>query len=206
MSVAAISQRGMASSGSEFTCPHYAPLPGTRRCRSYQDGGTCARADLFLCIEWEKRNRHRLPSTGDHADEVVAAGVTVATSEPPAPRTPTDLFGNPAPELALPKAKPTRAIPCPTSSPHVGSDQETRPPPRGLTTEDIESFKALNVEVCLRSEALGEVWLVPAYTGRDRREITPEHAATICRVLEAFPGSRVVSIEKSSPTEKEADA
>jgi hypothetical protein len=44
---------------------------------------------------------------------------------------------------------------------------------RGFTTEDIESFKALGVEVLLHSETYGDVWLVPAYTGRERKEITP---------------------------------
>ena len=42
------------------------------------------------------------------------------------------------------------------------------------------------------------------YTGSGRKEITPEHAATICRVLEAFPGSQVVAFEKNPKPEKEA--
>lgn len=54
---------------------------------------------------------------------------------------------------------------------------------RGFTTEDIESFKALGVEVLLHSETYGDVWLVPTYTGRERKEITPEHAATLARVV-----------------------
>jgi hypothetical protein len=83
---------------------------------------------------------------------------------------------------------------------------EEREPLRGYTTEDIESFKKLGVEVCLSSESFGELWLVPEYTGHDRKELTPEHAATISRVLEAFPGSRVVSFEKSPKPKKEADA
>jgi hypothetical protein len=77
---------------------------------------------------------------------------------------------------------------------------------RGFTTDDIESFRALGVEVCLHSEAYGELWLVPAYTGRPRKEITPEHAATVMRVLSVFPGSRVTAFEKISHAVKEADA
>lgn len=69
---------------------------------------------------------------------------------------------------------------------------------RGLTTEDIDGFKALGVTVLLRSASCGDVWLVPAYTGRDRQELTPEHAATIARVLSVFPGSHVVSFEKTT--------
>jgi len=48
---------------------------------------------------------------------------------------------------------------------------------------------------------MGEVWLVPEPTGQPRRELTPEHAATIVRVLSAFPGSRVVALNsKHEPT------
>ena len=34
-----------------------------------------------------------------------------------------------------------------------------------------------------------------------RKEITPEHLATIARVLDAFPGSRVVAFDKKPPAE-----
>ncbi|CAM4542983.1 ABM domain-containing protein [Myxococcus xanthus] len=74
---------------------------------------------------------------------------------------------------------------------------------RGLTDADIASFKALGAEVCFASEAYGEVWLVPAYTGQARKELTPEHAATLVRVLSAFPGSRVLSFTKQ-PASAEA--
>jgi len=67
---------------------------------------------------------------------------------------------------------------------------------RGFTTEDIESFKALGVEVCLQSESFGELWLVPAYTGQPRRELTPEHLATVLHALSVFPGSRVTGFHK----------
>lgn len=67
---------------------------------------------------------------------------------------------------------------------------------RGFTTEDIENFRAVGVEVLLRSAIYGDIWLVPEYTGLDRMEITPEHAATIARVMLVFPGSYVVSFEK----------
>lgn len=196
MSVADLSRKGASSDVAEFTCPHYAALPGSKRCQSYQDGGTCARPDFFLCTEWEKRNRHRLPTPKAATDKAAA----------------TDLFGNPLPE---PEQKPAPArdqhpVPTAASVPRAaataGTDAGDRPPLRGLTTEDIESFKRLNVEVCLKSEAYGELWLVPAYTGQDRKEITPEHAATICRVVDAFPGSRVVSFEKNPEHAEETKA
>lgn len=186
MSVADLSRAGTVDASSEFTCPHYAPVPGSKRCQSYHDGGTCARPDFFLCTEWEKRNRQRLPAPKTSADTTVR----------------TDLFGTPLPEPEQ-KLAPARdphpvptAAPTPRAAANDGIDASDRLPPPGLTTEDIESFKRLNVEVCLHSDGYGDLWLVPAYTGQDRKEITPEHAAIICCVAEAFPGSQVVSFEK----------
>jgi hypothetical protein len=69
---------------------------------------------------------------------------------------------------------------------------------RGFTTDDIDSFRRLNVEVCLSADGLGDVWLVPAYTGGDRQELTPENAATLLGVLALFPGARVVRFNKRS--------
>ena len=37
-------------------CPHYVADIGTRRCRSYIDGGTCSRPDQFVCTEWQRAN------------------------------------------------------------------------------------------------------------------------------------------------------
>lgn len=63
----------------------------------------------------------------------------------------------------------------------------------GFTPEDIASFKALGAEVCLQSDLFGELWLVPSYTGQPRREIIPEHVATLIQVTKVFPGARVTA-------------
>jgi hypothetical protein len=47
----------------------------------------------------------------------------------------------------------------------------------------------------MHSDALGEIWLVPAYTGKPRVEITPEHAMTLMHVREVFPDAQVTSFE-----------
>jgi hypothetical protein len=171
-----------SSESASFTCQHYTPRPGNKRCKDYQEGGTCARPDQFLCSEWEKRNL--------------------------TPAVPTDLFGDPAPELIQPRREATVTKPKSTKATEqsfvVNEPIPEREPLRGLTTDDIDGFKALGVEVCLESDSFGEMWLVPAYTGADRKEITPEHTATIVRVMEAFPGSTVVSFEKSPQQGKEA--
>lgn len=207
MSVADLSRKGSAGEGSPtrpegITCPHFDAPPGEKRCRHYLKGGACARPDEFMCVEWLKANGHPVPPQPASPSADLA-------SEAKAPTKPvTDLFGNPAPELVQQRERPRteNSGPAPANAPTPAADPGERPPLRGLTTEDIESFKALGVEVCIRSEAFGDVWLVPDYTGRDRREITPEHAATICRVLDAFPGSQVVSFDKNPKPEKEIEA
>ena len=71
---------------------------------------------------------------------------------------------------------------------------------RNLTDEDIASFKALGVEVCLATEGCGDVWLVPEYSGReDRKEISVRDAATLAAVCSAFPGARVTRFDKPAP-------
>ena len=207
MSVADLSRKGSAGEGSParpegLTCPRYEAQPGEKRCRHYVQGGACALPDEFMCVEWLKANGHAVPPVTQPAAEAPKPDQTQ-----PAPKGTTDLFGKPLP-VPPPAASANKpfAVVAPSVGATCGPEAEVRPPLRGLTTEDIESFKALGVEVCMRSEAFGEVWLVPDYTGRDRKEITPEHAATLCRVLDAFPGSQVVSFEKNPKPEKEADA
>lgn len=45
---------------------------------------------------------------------------------------------------------------------------------RCLNKAGVASLKALGVEVCLESDALGEVRRVPAYTGAERHELWRE--------------------------------
>ena len=174
------------------TCEAYVRGEG-KHCLHYRPDGGCTLPGGGTCTEWLKVNRQARP----HRD--VAA--------PPAPVPPAksalvavDLFGHPLSEAGSKKIAPAPASkPAPPdASPDVKKLDAEAPLSdlRGLTDEDIASFKALNAEVCFRSETYGEVWLVPAYTGQARKELTPEHAATLVRVLSAFPGSRVMSFEK----------
>ena len=195
--------RVTATQPSSFTCPHYLPRSGSKRCRHYLKGGACARPDELMCVEWLRANGHAVPAASKPPGDSPGDGGARVT---PVRNGATDLFGNPLPEEE------------PTSPPEVKSATpaaETTPPAQettelqplcGLTPEDIESFKALGVEVCFHSDAFGEVWLVPEHTGQERQEITPEYAATICHVLHAFPGSRVVAFERNAKPSKEADA
>ena len=162
-----------------FTCPDYDPLPGSKRCRSYLGNGGCAREDHFMCEEWMKANGH---------------AVQPPSEAPPA----RDLFGNALPDEPPPKKlateKPSAPKPSLVSEQPI-ADREA-PLVRNLTDEHIASFKALGVEVCIASEEIGEVWIVPEYTEQARRELRIDHAATLTAVCATFPGAKVTSFEK----------
>jgi len=75
-----------------------------------------------------------------------------------------------------------------------GEATPTLPPGSLLRREDVESFRTLGVEVEIRSP-LGTFWLVPARTGKDRVEITPEDAITLVNVVHVF-GGRITSLTR----------
>lgn len=172
-----------ASSDRAFACPHYDPPAGGRRCRSYLDGGACGRPDEFMCVEWLKANGHAVPPP-----------LAPTAPEPESPAAPNrDLFGAPVPPTERAPDKPAltqTAGPAPSS--------KDVPIVRNLTDEEIASFKALRAELCLRSEDVGEIWLVPEYTRTGRKEISVEHASTLAAICAAFPGAKVVSFEPSA--------
>ena len=200
-----------ATSPTEITCPRYDAVPGTKRCKHYLKGGACALPDEFMCVEWLKANGHHVPPPLPRLDPVEAtpssepAPAPAQPSSPPPPprpdRTERDLFG--APVRPRPAARSARE-PEPTSPERSRPEPDPRDVPvvRNLSDEDIASFKALNVEVCLATEDCGQIWLVPEYTGRrDRKEISARDAATLAAVCAAFPGARVTSFEKTRPDE-----
>lgn len=178
---------------SGVTCEAYVRGEG-KHCLHYRPGGGCTLPGVGgTCTEWLKVNQQARP----HRD--VAAPPALV---PPAKSVPAavDLFGHPLTEAGSKKLAPAPASkPAPPAASPAVKLPEAEPSLsalRGLTDEDIASFKSLGAEVCFASEAYGEMWLVPAYTGQARKELTPEHAATLVRVLSAFPGSRVMSFEK----------
>lgn len=165
--------------GTRFTCPHYQPLPGEKRCRDYQNGGTCARPDEFMCREWARANGHALPDAGE-------SGVT--PSEPSFPQR--DLFGNVVPD-AVPASKPSMAH---TKERRSGGDHAPLLAPHRLrivSDEGLASFRALGVEVRLSTEEVGDIWIVSEYSGADRQELRADHAVTLAAACAAFPGARV---------------
>jgi hypothetical protein len=165
-----------------FTCSHYSPKPGSKRCRHYLSNGGCDRPDEVMCVEWLKANPIKPKPT--HNDN-------------------HDLFGN----LLPPRPKPVEKLQPEITQP---APSEPRPPVevplvRNLNDEEVASFKALGVEVCIKSEDVGDIWLVPEYTNQDRKEISVEHAATLASFCAAFPGAKVRSYEKTSDQKSSDD-
>ena len=150
-----------------ITCPKYEAVPGTRRCRHYHANGACGLPDEFMCVEWLKAN--------GQAPSAVPPSVP---TPPPLTRT---LFGELVP-VRPPATKPTTP-PSPRSPAPPAAAQPTT---RALSDADTASFKALGTEVRLATEGLGDVWLVPAYTGADRQELSVDHAALIAAVASAM--------------------
>ncbi len=169
-----------------ITCERYLRGEG-KRCAHYVSNGACALPDELMCREWLKVNEPGLPPADPSPPPVVAP-------TPPALAEVRDLFGNPVPQVDAPAPKLLPTVPAPTPTPSIpDASPIDLSRLRGFTTEDIDSFKALGVEVCLQSGEFGELWLVPTYTGQPRREFTPEHLATVLHALSVFPGSRVVA-------------
>ena len=161
-----------------FTCPHYAPPPGSKRCRHYVSNGACDRPDQLMCVEWLKRNKPETHS-GEPKDE---RGSEFRLEIQEAPEKPQGTI------------PPQPRIPPSDLPPLVYS----------LKPDAISSFKELGVDVCLASDDIGEVWIVPEYTHRNRKELSIDHAATLAALCAAFPGAKVSAFEKTTPA-SEAD-
>jgi len=69
---------------------------------------------------------------------------------------------------------------------------------RPLTETDAGDFRALRVQVHIRSKKHGDIWLVPARTGAPRFEILPEEMIQLALAAEAFNG-RVVEVRRDVP-------
>jgi hypothetical protein len=168
------------------SCETYVRGEG-KRCLHYGAGGACALPGADRCSEWLKANGRSARVDGSSP---IAAVPAPAASAPP----PRDLFGHalPAPPRGVaPSPSPAPGFPAPIAEPR----RRAAPPRSALTAEDVASFKALGVEVRMHSDVVGELWLVPAYTGKPRVEITPEHAMTLMHVREVFPDAQVTSFE-----------
>ena len=168
----------------KFSCQHYSPTADGKRCAHYIDNGACDREDEFMCVEWLRLN---------HPDNPLVKKK---------PRT--DLLGVLVPEETPSKTEPEKKPAVPIQVP---DRKRERDPPivRNVNDEEIASFRTLGVSVCIRSEDIGDVWLVPEYTDKDRLELRIDHAATLTAICAAFPGAKVTEYIKEGQRSSTAD-
>ena len=163
-----------------FTCPDYEQSGKGKRCTHYVEGGACYLDSHDHCVEWLKAN--------------------TTQQTPPASPRPEDDSGF---QLTPEPQPPTAATATETEPPKPAwPDYRDIPVVRNVSDEEIEAFRELGVEVCLATENCGEVWIVPTPTGKDRKEITIDHACTLAAICSAFPGSKVSRFD--FPTEADS--
>ena len=184
---------GNNATPSEITCANYTPLENSRRCKYYGTNGACSIPENFMCTEWLKLNSN---TQGDkQVDRNKANGSKVATSK----QTNGFTLTNPKPELRPIKEKveDKRTFKRRGNADLLDAADQRPLDAWSLKPADIESFKALGVEVCFEYGA-EKIWLVSVYSERDRNEITPDHLATLCQLLQAFPGAHITSFKKAN--------
>ena len=153
----------------QISCPKYQPVAGTKRCVHFLTNGACDLQDELMCVEWLKVNQ-------------------VPPTPPPQPRPlRRNLLGELMPPEPVVREKP--GVPPPAKPGPV-------PVVHTLSDVAIASFKALSAEVCFVTDELGEVWLVPEYTGQDRHELSIEHAALLAAVGSMMPGACLTAIRR----------
>jgi hypothetical protein len=164
----------------DITCEYYQSDKGGKRCAHYGPGGACTLTDLGQCVEWAKANPHkRVP------------GEVPFILTPPPVKAPAETPAK-APESLLARIE---AI----EEPDLPSDPPAEVPwIRRIGDREIAEFRALCISACIKSEAIGELWLVPEYTGNpDRTELRIDHAATLAGICAAFPGAKITSFVKA---------
>lgn len=148
------------------------PLPGDERydlAREYLARNPRYRADVIARIHFRDGWQMRVES-----EEFEVADTRSEDS-------PKGDIANPVPRVRVGSAE---------ALPGMSADDD-RATVRVLTQEQIESWRDLNTEICIESQSIGRLWIVPSYTGQERNEISIDDTAALLRMLTAFPGSRV---------------
>jgi hypothetical protein len=177
------------------TCPKFEAFPGTKRCRSYCDGGACSRDEFVMCVEWLKANEgldpdQALARSGYLARDENAAQARFALGDDPSkPKAVKASQGPPTGDRGVTVGQ--RADPVPASGTPI-----TELELEGMTDERLEALAASGYEFALESPDLGIVWLVPSYSPDpvERTELSFTDARTLVLLTRSLPGARIVSL------------
>ena len=198
-------------------CPDYKAEKGSKRCQTFGSDRSCSMDSHPVCEEWLRVNPDILPANEDaatfianHPDYVkdVVDGRhfrlgwrarILQLSRPGSPVTPA---APPQPEPARARQSPPEPLPASLAPPAPAGERS----PLWPTEADVVAFGSLGLELRIGSPTLSEdLWLVPAYTGKDRLEMTAHDAIAVCRIVTAFPGSKVADVIRQTQTQaKEA--
>lgn len=166
-------------------CKDYKPLPGKATCQHYDNGGACKRDDYFMCIEWVRKNPD--------------AAIPQRSETEPCPKR--------APEPEPPVVEQNTVAPAKATGPEKAvydmmpaSTQMAKraivSTPELLTQQAVASLAATGVEATLKTADGESITLVPAYTDKDRPELSYEHARVLVVVMQVLPGTILESVDR----------
>ncbi len=195
---------------SGIACPEYEAMEMTKRCRYFNDDRSCQLTAHPVCEEWLRSNPEKTipnPSSATFVESNPDYKIAVVEGLHFRPGWKAKML-----ERLTDFPPPVRATPSTTNEQSAQAPKPTPPPSpavvavgkqapftvEGVPSEiEVASFRALGVEVCITNDTVGELWLVPKYTDAKRKEITPEHLLTLCRLIAAFPGCSVSKFIKT---------
>jgi hypothetical protein len=191
----------------EITCHDYRPLASTNRCRHYVPATkACTEGSHLACIEWLRMLAEQERTAEEKAEAALKASKKAETQEPA--KLQFGLYGPPeavktkakaAPQKATKPAPAAAVAPAPLPELPGESIEEINERIR-LTHDDVESFKALDAEVCIDTPK-GEFWLVDEYSGRtDRTELSADDWRVISNAASVFEGTKIVSVTSRRQT------
>ena len=189
--------------GLRSECEAYVPTRGGYKCQHYAGKGACSRPDFFMCVVWVRKH----PEEAYHLeDQKKPPPEPEKKAEPTLRRrgSTKDEYRAQPEESRKPVHKPSTNIYDLTSY-GVQKQEEDRhllAQPELLTEQAVESLSQLGIEVTVKAANGTEVTLVPQLTGKERCELTFEHARALVMMLQVFPGATVEQIEK--PDEEKA--
>ena len=95
-------------------------------------------------------------------------------------------------------SRPVVAVPPVAAIPEITETPPGKEQRRPLTEADDEDFRALNVEVHIRSKKHGDIFIVPERTGAPRFEILPEEVRMLSLAGAAFD-AKVAEVRRNVP-------
>jgi hypothetical protein len=186
------------ANGNGIQCPDYEAASGSKRCIRFNPDRSCLVDSHPVCEEWLRANPTKVPENQD-----AAAFVSAHPRYVKAVVDGTHFAGDWRARI-LGWLRPGSVVPPATATAPPGANGANRSQsPQWPTEADVVAFKALGVSLRIGSPSLSEdLWLVPAYTQEDRLEMTADDAIAVCKIVQAFPGSKVADVVRDKTNQR----